>query len=244
MASDTLFNPSQRKMFFKSRILHINDAAVHSVSEEEEESNLQKIKRYAEHAKFELDIINIEDIYDMDSEYLNGKLFKSYNINQNSEEKKTDESPVPQVLTKAGKRLRLIKLLTALSDNGSSKDDMVASFRKLLMLKYALDKKLNKLFVAESGQKIATKSLALLCKGRGGDIFNDLAIQDKRFEDVTIMRPMNEFLTKEILVYCHFGKLSEYYISYPKLEDNVPGNKKYPGNGSIDTLLENFVDKL
>lgn len=53
--------------------------------------------------------------------------------------------------------------------------------------------------MADSGQRIATKSLALLCKGRGGDIFNDLAIQDKRFEDVAIMRPFNEFLSKEVI---------------------------------------------
>jgi len=38
--------------------------------------------------------------------------------------------------------------------------------------------------------------------------------------------------------------MDEFYVIYPKLEDFAPANKRLPGNGSINTLLENFVDKL
>jgi len=55
---------------------------------------------------------------------------------------------------------------------------------------------------------------------------------------------MNDFLTREVLIYDYFNKLDEFYIIYPKLEDFAPANKRLPGNGSINTLLENFIDSI
>jgi len=73
-------------------------------------------------------------------------------------------------------------------------------FKKLLIVDFAHKKKIAKVLVGDTAQKIAIKSLTLLCKGRGGDLFNDVAIEDKRFGDVSIVRPMNEFLSKEVTI--------------------------------------------
>ena len=46
--SESLYNPGPRKMFFKAQAIHINAAAVVNAPAEEEQENIDKIKRFAE----------------------------------------------------------------------------------------------------------------------------------------------------------------------------------------------------
>jgi len=237
LISESLHNPGPRKMFFNAQMIHINEAASVRATEQEEEQNVQKINKFAEQHKLKVTIINLEDIYDLKTETLEEILVKSYGLPLG----KADETAA---LDKAQKREKLQNLLNSLSDTGSSKEDLLFVFKKLLIADFASRNNIQKILFADTAQKVAINSLTLLCKGRGADLFNQVLPEDKTFSNATIYRPMNDFLTREVLIYDYFNKMDEFYVIYPKLEDFAPANKRLPGNGSINTLLENFVDKL
>jgi len=238
MISESLYNPGPRKMFFAAQVIHINEAAAQRTSEEDEAENVKRVNNFAEQHKLKLTIVNIEDIYDLKSETLEDILVKTYGISAD----KANENQAS--LDKAQKRQKIQNLLNSLSDTGSSKEDILFVFKKLLIADFATRNNIQKVIVADTAQKVAINSLTLLCKGRGADIFNQVVPEDKTFSNVTFYRPMNDFLTKEILIYDFFNKLDQFFVFNPRLEDFAPANKRLPGNGSINTLLENFINNI
>ena len=127
----------------------------------------------------------------MKTETLEEILVKSYGLPLG----KADETAA---LDKAQKREKLQNLLNSLSDTGSSKEDLLFVFKKLLIADFASRNNIQKILFADTAQKVAINSLTLLCKGRGADLFNQVLPEDKTFSNATIYRPMNDFLTREV----------------------------------------------
>jgi len=125
------------------------------------------------------------------TETLEEILVKSYGLPLG----KADETAA---LDKAQKREKLQNLLNSLSDTGSSKEDLLFVFKKLLIADFASRNNIQKILFADTAQKVAINSLTLLCKGRGADLFNQVLPEDKTFSNATIYRPMNDFLTREV----------------------------------------------
>lgn len=150
---------------------------------------------------------NIEDIYDVQNPELKSLLHKSYGATFNAEDHKEPEET--QVLDKTAKRAKLQALLSSLSDTGSSRDDIIYVFTKILIVDFALKNNLPKVFYGDTAQKVAINSLTLLCKGRGADFFDRTSPEEKVFPNATIYRPMNDFLTKEV-----FKLIKTIFLTY------------------------------
>jgi cytoplasmic tRNA 2-thiolation protein 2 len=241
MVNECLFNPSQRKMFFKAQLFHINESAIYNFNEKQEQANLEIIKNLAKNLNFELNLINIEDIFEIANDKLQASILTPYNIDLKDIEKKAEGSPKP---SSSENRKKLQLMLENLSEQGSSKEDVLLHFKTWLINHYAIKQSFKKIFVGDTAQKIATKSLASLCKGRGVNLFSDIAVQDQKVQGIDLMRPMHDFLTKEVMLYNHLHKMAPHFLLNPSIADSNNVSKSIPENGSMDRVLEKFVEKL
>jgi len=201
----------------------------------------------AKELNFEFNVLNLEDIFSMSNEKLTASLLSKYipSSAPNDNNIITESSKAPQQEQPSlDNRKKLLTLLENLSELGSCREDIMFHLKTTLITDFALKKGFNKIFVGDTAQKIATKSLAALCKGRGVNLFSDIALTNKKIEGTEFMRPMNDFLTKEILLYNHLHKMDPFFVLNPALADMVNVSKSIPGNGSIDRVLEKFIDKL
>ncbi|KAG2470089.1 CTU2 protein, partial [Polypterus senegalus] len=132
--------------------------------------------------------------------------------------------------TKAVEKLfASVKTLTA-------KEEMLQTLRKHLILHTARIKGYSKVMMGDSCTRLAVKLLANICLGRGAFLAMDTGFSDPRHGDITIIRPMREYSSKEIAFYNKlFGVPSVFTAGL---------NTKAPEKASIQHLTESFIVKL
>jgi len=70
----------------------------------------------------------------------------------------------------------------------------------------------NKVFLADNGTRLAIRVIAFTSKGRGYTLPFETCFSDKRFPDVTFLRPMKEILAKEVGIYNHYRNISSLIL--------------------------------
>ena len=189
-----------------------------------------------------LHIINIEDVLHIKNKEIAEFLVSKYNITDELDPK-NEKIQAVEVLNLTSKQ-KLKGLFDRLSAVGSCQEDILLHLRNLLIIDFALTKGFKKIFIGDTAQKIAVKSLSSICKGRGANLFSDISIINKTIRGLEILRPMNDFLTKEILLYNYLHKMEQFFILDTEYFDNQQGLKALPAKGSIDKVLEQFVDRV
>nr|CDS31542.2 cytoplasmic tRNA 2 thiolation protein 2 [Hymenolepis microstoma] len=97
------------------------------------------------------------------------------------------------------------------------------------------------LMVGENASQLATNCLSGIAQARGGSIASELGFADTRYVDVTILRPMYTFLSKEVALFLRFCNLE------PLIEPclSTQHNLKYgPSANSIQRLTQDFISSL
>ncbi|KER27777.1 LOW QUALITY PROTEIN: hypothetical protein T265_13736 [Opisthorchis viverrini] len=109
--------------------------------------------------------------------------------------------------------------------------------RQLLFVECAKRLGCDFLCLGDTGTRLATKFLVSVIEGRGDQVCGGTSFSDERYQDVTIIRPLYEFQTKELVFYARFCRL-EPLISYNVVTDAV---LERPGVTSLPRLCEDFL---
>lgn len=133
------------------------------------------------------------------------------------------------------KEEQLKKLITSVQSL-TGKIDLLHKVRNQLLLKIAKKLKCSKIFSADTAHHLAVKLLSNVALGRGAQLPLDVGFCDTRDPDVMLVRPMRDFMKKEVVFYNIFNKLESVFV--PSL-----GTKMNP-HASIQNLTETFVTDL
>lgn len=118
----------------------------------------------------------------------------------------------------------------------TTKEDLIQLLRLKLLKQVAKQLGYTKIMLGDSGTRLAMVLLGDLAKGRGGTVYQDMSFLDGRDEDVSIIRPMREFFSKEVAAFSHQCRLQPVFI--PRV------STKASRLASINTLTEDFVNGL
>ena len=189
-----------------------------------------------------LHITNIEDVLHIKNKEIAEFLVSKYNISDQSDPKNEKIQAIEVSNLTSKQKLKV--LFDHLSAVGSCQEDILLHLRNLLIIDFALTNGFKKIFVGDTAQKIAVNSLSSICKGRGVNLFSDISIVNKTIKGLEILRPMNDFLTKEILLYNYLHKMEQFFILDSEYFDDQQGQKALPAKGSINKVLEQFIDRV
>eukprot|EP01119_Soliformovum_irregulare_P000855 TRINITY_DN10628_c0_g1_i1.p1 TRINITY_DN10628_c0_g1~~TRINITY_DN10628_c0_g1_i1.p1 ORF type:complete len:264 (+),score=76.65 TRINITY_DN10628_c0_g1_i1:798-1589(+) len=144
------------------------------------------------------------------------------------------KATLPQSST--NQALRFQEMMSSIKSN-TSKEEMLSHLRMALIAGFARSHKFEKVLLGDSATRIAINLISATCKGRGMALPDDLASMDTRYSHVGFLRPMRDFVSKEIAIYNRYFNLE--VASIPTL-DTLASTPKF----SIDHLTEHFIQSL
>lgn len=104
---------------------------------------------------------------------------------------------------------KVAKLLTSRSSTAGR--ELRIRCLRYLIWKAAIKFDVAKVFVGDTMTSLSNDALGSVAMGRGAQIHDDSAVFDKRFPNLTFIRPMREFSSKEVALYNRFHRLSSFH---------------------------------
>uniref|UniRef100_A0A8B9IF64 Cytoplasmic tRNA 2-thiolation protein 2 n=1 Tax=Anser cygnoides TaxID=8845 RepID=A0A8B9IF64_ANSCY len=126
----------------------------------------------------------------------------------------------------------LLRLFEA-AETLTAKEELLQMLRSHLILHTARTRGYAKVMTGESCTRVAVKLLTNLALGRGAFLAVDTGFVDSRHGDVTLVRPMREYMAKEIAFYNHFFGVPTVITP--------PLSTKRREKTSIHRLMESFL---
>ena len=118
----------------------------------------------------------------------------------------------------------------------TAKEDLLRSLQGRVLLEVARREGYSKVMLGDSATRLAVRLLSNISQGRGAAVPYDTGFGDDRHGDVVFIRPMREFMAKEVGLYNFFRKIEAVRI--PTLSTLAHSH------ASIDHLTEGFVSGL
>ncbi|KAM8985735.1 cytoplasmic tRNA 2-thiolation protein 2 isoform 1-T1 [Ara ararauna] len=112
-------------------------------------------------------------------------------------------APAAPRLPAAALTQELLKLFEAV-ETMTAKEELLQMLRIHLILQTARTKGYTKVMTGETCTRVAIKLLTNLALGRGAFLAVDTGFKDNRHGDVMVVRPLREYMAKEIAFYNHF----------------------------------------
>ncbi len=213
-------NSSNRKLFFKLKVIFIDDSILlktdQSLSQEffqiERETRKQKIETICQNYNFPFEVLNIEKSLE--------------DFYQNTEE-------------------NFLDIYNKVSKIGSFHDDFNLILIRNIIFKYSIQNNFNKVVFGNTAQSLVNSIFGHIVKGRGYNLREDLGYIDDHFLNarVSVLKPLRDFLTKEILLYNYLNNVQLIYSSKEILK-NVKLKVNLPKNGNTTRLIHDFFDNL
>ncbi|XP_074014264.1 cytoplasmic tRNA 2-thiolation protein 2 isoform X2 [Numenius arquata] len=141
-------------------------------------------------------------------------------------------SPATPRLPTAARTQELLQLFKAV-ETTTAREELLQMLRTHLILQTARTRGYTKVMTGESCTRVAIKLLTNLALGRGAFLAVDTGFVDNRHGDVMVVRPMREYMAKEIAFYNHFFNVPT--IIAPPL------STKRQEKPSIHHLIERFL---
>ncbi|NXT95245.1 CTU2 protein, partial [Anhinga rufa] len=135
-------------------------------------------------------------------------------------------------LPAAARTQELLRLFEAV-ETPTAREELLQMLRTHLILQTARTKGYAKVMTGESCTRVAIKLLTNLALGRGAFLAVDTGFVDNRHGDVMVVRPMREYMAKEIAFYNHFFEVPT--VIAPPLPTK---RREKP---SIHRLIERFL---
>ena len=205
---------SNRKLFFKIKILYVDDSILlkdkEKIIEERNKRKLfidKKLKEY----KFDYDIIYLEKVMNLND--------ISLNLNENNE--------YQNALIE-----KYLKLFENVPNVGGFKTKFIQICINNLIFFHAMKNKFTKIVFGNNGQGLVRQSFFNIITGNGKDIKHNITHVDKTYLNgkILIYRPLQDFFDKEISYFNHYHKVD---IIYPVYKDD-----------NLTRILSLFFDKL
>lgn len=220
LVCEGLSDTAVKKLRFEPGIAFIDEGEVLKQSGEERAYYIEQIQGVANRTKFPFHLSKLEDIFSLgqclqdDAKYCNK--VEGEQTRNHQEEK--------------------LKNLFDATSSMTAKEDLLRTLRGKLLLATARNIGYSKIMFADCASRISVRLLSDISQGRGGDLPYDTGFSDDRHGDVIFVRPMREFMTKEIGLYNFFHNVETVLI--PTL-----GTMSH-SHTSIDRLTEDFVSGL
>jgi tRNA(Ile)-lysidine synthase TilS/MesJ len=236
-------NTSKRKLFFKIKILYVDDSFLFQQNgmgfEELTQERLERIsiiKQLCESFKFPFDVINLENVLSIPRLNIPEDELKTLSLELSSTS--------IELITK------YIEIFNSLSPIGSFKSDFNKIMKRNLIFYYALKNNFNKIVFGNSAQGLVNGIFNSVIKGRGFSVKEDIDYIDCHYlkNKLIILRPMRDFTEREILLYNYLRGIKLIYskTEFQYGERNVKMNTKHniSFNGSTNQLISFFLDNL
>ena len=209
-----------KKLRFEPGIAFIDEGEILKVSKEQRLQYAGQIRQIASKTGFPYHQLNLEDIFGLEKSTQGDAICckKSGKLEAGKDD--------------AGKLKSLFDAMASMT----AKEDLLRTLRHQLLLTTAIKEGYSKVMLAECATRISIRLLSDISQGRGGDVPCDTGFSDDRHGDVIFIRPMREFMTKEIALYNFFNNVETVPIM-------TLGTMTH-SHASIDRLTEEFVTGL
>ena len=209
-----------KKLRFEPGIAFIDEGEILKSSKEERLQYAGQIREIASKTGFPFHQLNLEDVLGLEKSTQGDAIGR-----KKSGKLETGKDD-------AGK----LKSLFDATVSMTAKEDLLRILRHQLLLATARKEGYSKVMFAECATRISIRLLSDISQGRGGDLPYDTGFCDNRHGDVIFIRPMREFMSKEIALYNFFNNVETVQIM-------TLGTMTH-SHASIDRLTEEFVSGL
>lgn len=202
-----------RKLRFQPGVVFIDEGTVLGLDVTDRKDTTKKIEQVAAGLGFPFYLARLEDVFSM----------------ENGEGGEGAHDACADGESKLKSLFESVSSLTA-------KEDLLKSLRHHVILGIARKEGYTKVMHGDCATRLSVRLLSNISQGRGGALPYDTGFGDKRHGDVMFIRPMREFMAKEIGLYNFFNKIEQVRI--PALGTMATSH------ASIDRLTEGFVCNL
>ena len=205
---------SKRKLFFKIKILYIDDS-IFLKDKEKVINERQKRKQFIENKlneyKFDYEILYLEKVMNLNNEDFKVKEKNDYD----------------NILMD-----KFFKIFENIPNEGGFRTKFIQICINNLIFSYALKNNFTKIVFGNNGQGLVRQSFFNIITGNGKDIKHNITQLDNTYLNgkILIYRPLQDFFDKEISYFNHYHKVD---IIYPVYKDD-----------NLTKILSAFFGKL
>ena len=205
---------SKRKLFFKIKILYIDDS-IFLKDKEKVINERQKRKQFIENKlneyKFDYEILYLEKVMNLNNEDFKVKEKNEYD----------------NILMD-----KFFKIFENIPNEGVFRTNFIQICINNLIFSYALKNNFTKIVFGNNGQGLVRQSFFNIITGNGKDIKHNITQLDNTYLNgkILIYRPLQDFFDKEISYFNHYHKVD---IIYPVYKDD-----------NLTKILSAFFGKL
>lgn len=211
LVCEGLSGTAPKKLRFEPGLAFVDEGEVLKQSVIEHSSYIEQIRGIVSRTEFPFHLVKLEDIFSRSVQ---------------------DDTSCCKRSEKAEKLKSLFDAIPSVTE----KEDLLKTLRNQLLLAVARKEGYSKVMVADCATRLSVRLLSNVSQGRGGDLPYDTGFSDDRHGDVIFVRPMREFMTKEIALYNFFNSVQT--VVMPTLSTMSHSHV------SIDRLTEEFVSGL
>jgi hypothetical protein len=136
-----------------------------------------------------------------------------------------------------------------LSIMGGYREDFIRILEMRFLVEHAIKAGKKKIVLPENGEQLAARSLKLLCKSRQNELVPQCStafILNRNCNLLSLVRPLSERSSREVYFYIKFNNVVQFSCDrYEWLSnDSTPRMFTMPGQGSINSLLVEFITDL
>ncbi|XP_014133519.2 cytoplasmic tRNA 2-thiolation protein 2 isoform X1 [Falco cherrug] len=248
-----LSRETAKRLRFVPGIIYVDEGAVRGQSVAQREQNLARMETLLQATGFPYHLVHLEQALELPPSILqpgpegSSKPSTSYKeavegfIQQQRQEGDGDSlstqdmpggsPPLPR-LPAAARTQELLQLFEAV-ETSTAREELLQMLRIHLILQTARTRGYAKVMTGESCTRVAIKLLTNLALGRGAFLAVDTGFMDNRHGDVMVVRPMREYMAKEIAFYNHFFDVPTVIMP--------PLSTKRREKPSIHRVIERFL---
>ena len=188
---------TNRKLFFKLKILYIDDSIFNPEKEQivkERETKRNFLTSLCSKYHFDIDIINLENIF-----LINDKNSNLTNSQTNIDNVDKYLSIFNKIPTKGGFRSQFVRITT-----------------QNLIFAHCLRNSFTKIVYGSSGQGVVKDLFSQITIGKGCNIRHSTSYLDEFYlgGKIQILKPLRDFFNKEILYYNYYNKIDVLYSHF------------------------------
>lgn len=151
-------------------------------------------------------------------------------------QRKEDVEMMKKICENYSYRLEIIKMDLKVAEEEfkkfKNKEDIFHILIEKHIVEFARKNKFQKVLLGQNGTRMASKLISETSKGRGGSLPFILDFVDKHYEDVQLLNPMRNLISKEVGFYNYYNHLEILKI------------RKLWTDQNINKLSEKFIIKL
>lgn len=229
LIQEGLSGRAHKKLRFKPGLVFIDEGATIGMSAEERLANCTQVLEIMEKTGFPCYLKALEQAMELEREA----------VTNTADQTDTASMTSVEDLTKLHRYDKAEEELRALMDSlksVSAKEDLIKSLRQKILIDLALKKGYSKVMLGDCSTRLAVRLLTDIAQGRGAHVAMDTAFADNRCNDITIVRPIRDFSSKEVAMFNILNNVPSVFI--PRI------TTKAADSVSIEHLTERFVTGL